>query len=226
MIDELKQQLKDPLWRKANLYYIINKKGEKVKFKRNETQVLFHSNEWNRNIILKARQEGITTDACIDILDDVLFNCNFNAGIIAQDQETQVNIFKKILFAWENIKQSLKDYMKWELTTDRTNELSFAHNSTVRVALSFRGDTLNRLHISEFGKICAKYPQKAEEIITGAIPSVVPGGRIDIESTAEGDSGLFFDMYNEFEGKEPKNYIEFKTHFFPWYFHKEYSMTK
>ena len=224
MIDELKKHLKDKDWRVENLYYIIDKKGNKLKFKKNETQILFCSNAWNKNIILKARQEGITTYECIDSLDDVLFNNRFNAGIIAQDQETQISIFKKILFAWENIKPSLKEYMGWELKTDRTNELSFAHNSTIRVALSFRGDTLNRLHISEFGKICAKYPLKAEEIITGAFPSVVPGGRIDIESTAEGDWGKFYEMYQQYDGLEPQNYIEFKTHFFPWYFHKEYSM--
>lgn len=54
------------------------------------------------------------------------------------------------------------------------------------VSNSGRSGTHNRVHVSEFAKLCAKYPAKADEIITGTIPSVPANGRMDIESTAEG----------------------------------------
>jgi hypothetical protein len=57
-----------------------------------------------------------------------------------------------------------------------------------------RGDTLQWLLITEFGKICAKYPEKAREIITGALNTVHVGQRVTIESTAEGQEGRFYEM--------------------------------
>ena len=49
------------------------------------------------------------------------------------------------------------------------------------------------LHISERGKICAKYPQKAEELKTGTIPTLHKGSYLFDESTAEGGAGDFYD---------------------------------
>ena len=39
-----------------------------------------------------------------------------------------------------------------------------------------RSGTIHRLHISEFGKICAKVPEKAAEVMTGSIPAVPASG--------------------------------------------------
>ena len=167
---------------------------------------------------------GITTEACIGILDDVLFNKNFTAVIIAHDIESVRKIFKKVRIAWEYFPKDLKEHIGFKETTDSTNELSFAHGSSVRVALSSRADTVNRLHISEYGKICAKYPQKAEEIITGAIPSVPESGRIDIESTAEGEFGRFHGMFWDSWQREPEAKKDFKAFFFPWTLDSKYKL--
>jgi hypothetical protein len=48
--------------------------------------------------------------------------------------------------------------------------------------------------VSEFGKICAQFPLKAQEIISGALPAVDHNGVICIQSTAEGREGAFYDM--------------------------------
>ena len=70
------------------------------------------------------------------------------------------------------------------------SEMLFKHNnSSIRVATSVRGGTIHRLHVSEFGKICAKYPDKAKEVMTGSIPAVPKSGIIVVESTAEGQEG-------------------------------------
>lgn len=55
------------------------------------------------------------------------------------------------------------------------------------------------LHISEFGKICAKYPDKAAEVVTGSIPAVPTNGLLVVESTAGGREGEFFDMVQRSE---------------------------
>lgn len=64
--------------------------------------------------------------------------------------------------------------------------IEFAHGSNIMVATSFRSGTVQRLHISEHGKICAKYPAKAKEVRTGTLNAVAEGSIVFIESTAEG----------------------------------------
>jgi hypothetical protein len=79
---------------------------------------------------------------------------------------------------------------------------------------------------SEFGKICAKYPDKAEEIVTGAINSVHAGCMVSIESTAEGREGYFFEFCEKAEKarKEGRELtpLDFKIFFFPWWIDERY----
>ena len=114
------------------------------------------------------------------------------------------------------------------LTRDRADSLEFAHNgSKVSVATSFRSGTLTHLHISEFGKICAKFPDRAAEVVTGSIPAAEMG-LIFIESTAEGREGEFFMMCQRAQkiaalGRRLTN-KEFAFHFYPWWEDMQYRM--
>jgi hypothetical protein len=199
-------------WRINHLYKIVNKQGKLITFTENEVQADYNSKAHRRNINLKSRQRGFTTNALIDGLDDVLFNRNFNFTLIAHTKNDAKKIFQKAKIAWEHF--PLKSL--YTLTAETQEELHFAHGSTIRITTSARSDTVQRLHISEFGKICAKYPEKAREIITGSIPAVPTSGRIDIESTAEGEIGDFYEMCQEAMYREPKNDLEFKFHFYGW----------
>jgi len=161
---------------------------------------------------------GVTTYEVIDCLDDCLFNKNFNAVIIAHEMKALESIFRKVQTAWKEFYSCVGGHIGFRADMSRTNMLSFNNGSVIKIALSSRGETVSRLHISEFGKICRQYPLKAEEIITGAFPSVPADGRIDIESTAEGEIGSFCDMF--WEAWESKS--NFKAHFFPWHIFDEY----
>lgn len=210
-------RLKDKWWRICHLYKIVDKNSNLVVFKPNTAQKILHDTHHTRNIILKARQLGITTYSVIDMLDDVLFKQNFTAVLIAHDLDSMKKIFEKVILAWDHFPSKLKDAIGWKANTETKNELKFNNGSSISISLSSRSSTTNRLHVSEFGKICAKYPEKAQEIITGAFPSVVPNGRIDIESTAEGDTGYFHDMYVEAESMiDPQTDKDYKAFFFPW----------
>jgi hypothetical protein len=145
-------------------------------FKPNRAQRRFIKRLWHRNIILKARQLGFTTLVCILWLDHALFDANQRCGIIAQDREAAEAIFRdKVKFAYENLPPEIRE--RFPLGRDSAAELLFAHNnSSVRVATSMRSGTIHRLHVSEFGKICAKFPDKAAEVMTGSIPAVPTNG--------------------------------------------------
>ena len=51
--------------------------------------------------------------------------------------------------------------------------------------------------MSELGKIAKKYPEKAKELKTGAFQAVGQKNKITIESTAEGKTGLFYEMWQK-----------------------------
>lgn len=215
------ENIKSEKWRLNNLYYVKDENGNKVKFKLNWAQKLFYVGLWYLNIVLKARQLGMTTFIQIFMLDRCLFNSNINAGVIAHNREDAQKFFKdKIKFAYDNLPDILKKTVT--ASNDSANELSFSNGSSIRVGTSLRSGTYQYLHISEFGKICAKYPDKAEEIVTGALNTVHSGQFIFIESTAEGDYGRFYDMCQDAMREETLSKLDYKFFFFPWYEHPSY----
>ena len=232
---EFKECLADPWWRltSGKLYKIMVKgdDGEEelvVPFIPNQAQLKLFSNLHTRNNILKARQLGFTTAIEILFLDCCLFRANVRAAVIAQSEDVAKTIFRdKVYFAYNNLPPSLKKAMP--LGRESASELLFAHNnSSIRVATSARSGTLQYLHVSEFGKICAKFPDRADEVITGSIPAVPTNGMVFIESTAEGQDGHFYKISKRAEaimqeGKKlnPKDY---KFHFFPWWGEERYAI--
>lgn len=226
--EEYGEKLADPMWRICSgaIYKIIIK-GEKaddelvIPFIPNKAQMRFLKRMHHRNLILKARQRGFTTLIAIAWLDHALWVGNSRCGIVAHDREAAEVIFRdKVKFAYENMPELLR--LAFPLGKDSASELLFAHNnSSVRVATSMRSGTIHRLHISEFGKICAKSPDKAKEVVTGSLPAVPTTGVTVIESTAEGDEGEFYDMTRRaMEMQEQGLKLssrDWRFHFFAWW---------
>lgn len=234
--NEQLRKLADKEWRVANLYKITDKNQKLVTFKPNQAQLHYRANKHTRNIILKSRQLGFTTHECIDMLDDAIFKQNYNGAIIAQTKDDAIDFFdRKIKLAWEHFPFAFT----YETDTDRANMLKIGHKlpltqrnpkgknmvySSMAVKVSGRSGTYNRLHVSEFGIICKDDPLRAEEIISGAIPTVPMDGQVTIESTAEEAIGFFADMFwaawNRPAGQELRP-TDFKAHFYNWQWDKE-----
>lgn len=214
------EQWANPIWRLNNLYTIRDKSGNAVPFRTNWAQTKFFEDLWYLNSILKARQLGFTTFIQLYMLDSCLFNSNTSAGVIAHNREDAESFFEdKIKFAYEHLPEGLKE--RRSATTDSAKTLAFNNNSKIRVGTSLRSGTFQLLHVSEFGKVCAKYPDKAREIVTGAFNAVEAGQFIFVESTAEGNSGAFYDMCDKAQkdAKEgrPLTKLDFKFHFYAWW---------
>lgn len=190
-------------------------------FMPNINQILFLIEMHDRNVILKARQLGFTTLIAILWLDHCLFVSDQRAAIIAHTKKDASSIFRdKVRFAYDRLPEALREAMP--LKVKSAEELMFGHNgSSIKVAVSVRSGTINRLHVSEMGKIAAKFPAKAVEIVTGSLPAVPKSGVAIIESTAEGREGEFFNIADRAE-KIAQSGIEarpgqWKFHFFPWW---------
>ena len=222
---QLMELMKSKRWRLTSweFYKIKDKWGNIIPFIPNPFQLYYFKNKHNRNNILKARQLGFSTAIQIDYLDDALFIPNISVGIIAQDIGTAQLIRKDKI---EIVLDNLPEWCAWYRTFDKENasEIMFNNWSSLYVSNSFRWGTLQRLHVSEYGKICAKFPEKAREIRTGAIEAVAMDMEITIESTAEWNEWDFYDKceaWSKLMGK-PHTPLDYKFFFFPRWLEKTY----
>lgn len=196
-----------------------------VPFIPNEPQRKLLANLHNRNIILKARQMGFSTLIEIMALDHALFNRDQEVVVIAHTKDAATKLYrKKVCFAYDNLPEIVKGTVT-PIERSQT-QMVFNNGSSIEVTSSARGGTPHFLHISEMGKIAAKFPDKAVEITTGSMQGVPKSGMIFVESTAEGQSGTFYEMSRRAEELEAEGKTllptEYRFHFFPWYQMPEY----
>jgi hypothetical protein len=224
---ELTDQWAEPLWRLNNLYVITDKDGRRVDFSMNTAQEALFREMHNQNVILKARQRGFTTFIQLFMLDACVFNSGIRAGTIAHTlPDAQVIFRDKVRFPYDNLPDRIKELVP--ARNDNTTELLLANNSGIRVGVSLRSGTLQYLHVSEYGKICAKFPEKAREVRSGALNTVDKNQIVFVESTAEGQDGHFFEqcqaartLRNAGGALTP---MDFKFHFSPWWEDETYTL--
>lgn len=222
------RQFGDPRWRLYNAgYRITDKRGKEVLFRPNAAQERFLDELHSRNIVLKARQLGFTTLCCLIYLDACLFGANVHAGVIAHRLDDAKAIFKdRVKFPADHIPEQLRERIS--TVQDSTDTLSFKNGSSIRVSISMRSGTLQYLHVSEFGKLCAQYPERAREVVTGSLNTVAAGEFVVIESTAEGQEGRFYEMVQEArrlqDSGAPLTDLDYKFHFHPWYEDRSYTL--
>jgi hypothetical protein len=218
--------LRDKSWRLNNLYAITDKHGKKVRFRMTDEQIEYFDGMHTRNIILKARQLGFTTECCIIQLDAALFE-SAKCALIAHTLNDAKRLFReKVKYAYDNLPLEIRKANP--ARNDASGELVFNKGGSIYVSTSFRGGTLRYLHVSEFGKICAKFPHKAREIVTGAFEAVATDCFVTIESTAEGRAGYFFDYSQSAEKQQlsgvPLGLLDWKFFFFSWWKNKDYRL--
>jgi hypothetical protein len=229
VFQQLKTNLSDRKWRLNNLYFIKNKDGQKVLLRYNWAQASFYSAMWYFNVILKARQLGFSTFICIYFLDSCLFNDNHRCGIIDSGIDDAKKKLKMIKFAYDNLPSEFMGTIYPAMTTNAAELIEFENGSGISVGTSHRGDTLQKLLISEYGKVSAATPEKAREIKTGALNAVGIGQQIFVESTAEGKSGEFYELckqaINLKDSGRNLSKLEPKFHFYSWFDNPDYKLS-
>lgn len=167
------------------------------------------ANRSNRDIVLKARQFGISTICLIQQLDFVLFNENVTACILADEQDSIKKLFEIPTQAYHSMPDEIKPKLakgggsKYEMFFPK-------YNSRIYCDLESHGDTIQNLHVSE-APMCDK--SRLDSTLQ-AVPIV--GGRVTLEGTPKG-LNWFYDEWNNKEST-------YKKHFYPWFFHDEYSI--
>jgi hypothetical protein len=219
----LDKRLKSKWWRLNHLYKIKSKSGALITFKPNVIQRAYYVDRGAHryNAILKARQHGITTEACIDLLDEALWVPGMGCAVIAHERVALDEIFQIVKRGFVN----LPDQLKPETKTDTLRMYRFTNrfdgyplDSSIYVALKLRSGTVQRLHISE-----SAFIKDRAELVAGSKQAVPKTGRITEETTGNGFNE-FYDFYMEQHQKPTLGPMDYKTHFFAWFENPEYTL--
>lgn len=159
---------------------------------------LLRSFKGNRlNIILKARQLGITTLISAFSLWTMIFHKDKNILVISIKQEVSKEIITKVRFANNN----LPSWLKVRADEDNRLSLKFANGSHIR-ATSSSGDAGRSLALSLLIIDEAAFIDEAEEIWTSAWNTLSTGGNSIVLSTPNGMGNWFHSMWQKAETGE------------------------
>jgi len=175
----------------ANHYMVVNKNAQRVPFIMNSVQIRYHKERKKRNLILKARQQGFSTDIVADTITRFLLKSDYFSMIIANDADNAAGLLsraKMFLTCYEdsfNTKVPLQYNSKYELKNS-VNGSMVTIGSAENIDVG-RSKTIHKLHVSE-----AAFCRDLEGLLKGALQAVPEDGEVDLETTANG-----FNYYKE-----------------------------
>jgi len=172
----------------------------------------------NQNVVLKARQVGITTYIAARFFAQTISQPGILSMQVTQDRESAEDIFRIVRRFWENLPEEMR---KGYLRTSHRNarQLVFQNLDSEYCLASAaenagRGRTIQNLHCSEV----SRWGRDGDEALVSLRAAVVPGGQIVLESTPNGAGGLF---YEEWQRADDTGYTR---HFFPWWYDDAYAL--
>ena len=166
------------------------------------------------NVVLKARQLGVTEATAAFAAWLVLFHRDKSVLIIATKAEVAKNMIKKVKIAIAKIPRWLRLV---DATTDNIFSIEFQNGSSVKAVASAadagRSESPSLLIVDEGAII-----KNMDELWTSLMPAVSVGGRIIMVSTPFGVGNVFHRTFTE--GQKGLN--GFKTTELPWWVHPEH----
>jgi hypothetical protein len=191
--------------------------GATVPLEANAVQRLFERRRDRRNIVLKARQLGLTTWTAARFFLKTITRPGTLTLQVAHSRESAEEIFRIVHRFLEWMPDELRD---GPLRVSRANarQIVFPEiDSQYRVVTAGdrnagRGLTVQNLHCSEL----ARWPKNPAEILAGLRAALAPGAEEILESTPEGVGGCF---YEEWRTAAETGMVQ---HFFPWWLEAKY----
>jgi len=179
-----------------------------LNFTLNATQRYYYKRKTNRDLILKPRQVGFTTLACIMGLDQALFIPGIHYAIMADTKDHVKEYFQIVKFGFRWFKKDWGAFYPVQEEADNVNALKIGNTkSSLLVCTNTRGLSVDCLHIAE-AAFCE------DKDISDSLESVPLAGTIVLETTADTASGLFYNLWDRSQ-KDPA--AMYTHHFFPWW---------
>lgn len=203
-------------WLITRLLKIRPKGGNLSCLRLNRAQQEYSRKCSRRNIVLKARQLGITTYVAARYFIQTITRPGTLTVQVAHNEDSAQAIFKIVHRFWEKLPKAMQE---GALVRSRANvrQIVFPKlDSEYRVETADdnagRGMTIRNLHCSEV----SRWPRNGAETLASLRAAVVPDGDIVLESTANGAAGVF---YEEWQKAGETDYTQ---HFFPWWYEPKY----
>jgi hypothetical protein len=199
------------------LLRIRDRNGEENPLLANAVQARFERDRGRRNIIVKARQMGITTWIAGRFFLKTITARGVLTVQVAQTRDAAESTFRMVKRFWDCLPEDMR---KGCLKRSRANvgQMVFPElDSEFRVLSASdenagRGLTVQNMHLSEV----SRWPGDAAATLAGLRAALVPGGELVLESTPNGAYGCF---YNEWQHAAEKDVVK---HFFPWWMEEAY----
>ena len=201
-----------------NLLKVRTREGWTTPLKANAVQIAFERRRGTRNIVLKARQMGLTTWTAGRFFLKTITQPGTLTLEVAHTQEAAEEIFRIVHRFWDWLPDHLR---QGPLRTSRANtrQIVFPElDCEYRVVTAGdrnagRGLTVQNLHCSEL----ARWPGDAAETLAGLRAALAPEAEVILESTPQGVGGCFHEEW--LKAGETGTV----RHFFPWWMEPRYS---
>ncbi len=199
------------------LLVVRTREGQAGPLEANAAQQAFERRRGQRNIVLKARQMGLTTWAAARFFLKTITRPGTLTVEVAHTQEAAEEIFRIVYRFLDWMPDGLR---AGPLRTSRANARQMAFpelDSQYRVVSAGdrnagRGLTVQNLHCSEL----ARWPGDPAETLAGLRAALAPDAEVILESTPQGVGGCF---YEEWQKTAETGMVR---HFFPWWMEPRY----
>lgn len=201
----------------AALLRVRTREGGISALRANAVQRAFEQRRGRRNIVLKARQLGLTTWTAARFFLRTITRPGTLTLQVAHTQQAAEEIFRIVHRFYDWLPETLRN---GRLATSQMNvrQMVFPEiDSEYRVLTAGdrnagRGMTAQNLHCSEL----ARWPGDAAETLAGLRAALAPDAEVVLESTPDGVGGCFHD---EWQNAAQTGTVQ---HFFPWWMEPRY----
>lgn len=216
---------KEPgLYLAEQMLRVRGKDGIHRPLRANRAQRSYEARRGRENIVLKARQMGMTTWVAGRMFLRTILRPGTLSVQVAHNQTAAEEIFRIVQRFYASLPPALHDSILCR-SRDNRRQMVFARlDSEYRVESAAdvnagRGLTIQNLHCSEV----ARWPRDAGATLAGLRAALAPDGELVVESTPQGAYGCFYDLWNQ--GGDLGNRSgegEMVQHFFPWWWEESY----
>ncbi|HZD47634.1 MAG TPA: terminase [Silvibacterium sp.] len=197
---------------------VRDRSGRNIPLIPNRVQEEYERKRGTRNIVLKARQMGMSTWIAGRLFLKTITQPGTLTVQVAHTQEAAESIFRMVHRFMQYLPRNVR---RGALRTSRLNarQIVFpALDSEYRVETAAdpnagRGLTITNLHCSEV----ARWGGDATETLRGLRAGMSPTGELVLESTPQGAGGCFWQEWQEADS------TGMVRHFFPWWWEPSYT---
>lgn len=196
-VKEIERCSKNILHFAENFFYIVNLEQGRIKIKLHSYQKrILRALRDNRFVVfLSSRQSGKTTMMTIYALWNACFNNDQRILIVANKEQTAINIFKRVRLAYEQLPNYLKpgtvEYGKTSMTLGNGSSIGISTTSSD----AGRGESVNVVILDELAFIDNHLVEEFWKSVYPIISSSKKS-KIFVASTPNGTGNLFHDLYS------------------------------